>query len=70
MNNSVFGKAMKYICNPKDVRLVPKKNQCVKLVMNSTFNDGGKFSENLLAVEMGKAKIKIMRPVYLVAINI
>ena len=33
--------------------------------MNRSFKDGRKLSENLIGVEMGKTKIKMMNPVYL-----
>ena len=41
------------------------KSTFLKLEMNPNFKDGRKFSGYLIEVEMGKRKIKIMKPVNL-----
>ena len=37
----------------------------MKLVMKPNFKDGYPFSKELLALEMGKLKIKMNKPVYI-----
>ena len=65
MNNSVFGKTMKNISNHKDMKLVTSDKKYLKYVMKPSFKDGHPFSKHLFAVEMGKTKIKMNKPVYL-----
>lgn len=65
MKNSVFDKKMENIWNPQEMRLVTNRNKYFKLVMSPNFKNGRKFSENLTSVEMGKIKVKMMKPVYL-----
>lgn len=57
---------MKNICNRKDMWLVANKNKYLKLAMKPNFKDGRKFTENVIGVEMGKIKIKIVKSKYLV----
>ena len=52
MNNSFFGKTMKNVRKHRDIKLV-------------TTEERRNFSENLLAIEMKKAKVKMNEPVYL-----
>ena len=54
MNNSVFGKTMENIRKHGDIKLVSEPNYHTN-----------RFSENLLATEMKKAKVKMNKPVYL-----
>ena len=65
MNNSVFGKTMEIIRNQKDMTLVTSDKKYLKYVMKPNFKDGHPFSKHLFAVEMGKTKIKMNKPVYL-----
>ena len=65
MNNSVFGKTMENIRKHKNIKLVTNQNQYAKLVMKPNFKSGLRFSENLMACEMGKIQILMNKPVYL-----
>ena len=65
INNSVFGKVMENIRNHKDMKAVPSYKKYLKYVMKPNFKDGHLFSKYIFAVEMGKTKIKMSKPVYL-----
>ena len=65
MNNSVFGRTMENIRNHKDMKLVISDKKYQKYVMKPNFKDEYPFSKELFAVEMGKRKIKMNKPVYL-----
>ena len=65
MNNRVIGKTMEIIKNQKDMTLVTSNKKYLKYVMKPNFKDGHPFSKHLFAVEMGKTKIKMNKPVYL-----
>ena len=65
MNNSVFGKTMKNIRNHRDMKLVTSDKKYLKYVMKPNFKDEYLFSKYLFAVEMGKTKITMNKPVYL-----
>ena len=65
MNNSVFGKTMENIRMHKDMKLVTSEKKYNKQVMKPNFKDGRRFSDHLMAAEMGKTKIKMTKPVYL-----
>ena len=55
MNNSVFG----------DIILVTTEEKRNKLVSEPNYHTTKHFSENLLAIEMKKTKVKMNKPVYL-----
>ena len=63
--NSVFGKTMENIRNHKDMKLVTSEKKYLNYVMKPNFKDDHSFSKHLFAVEMGKTKIKMNKPVYL-----
>ena len=65
MNNDVFGKTMENIRNHNDLKLMTIEQKYQKYVMKPNFKDGYLFSKQLLAVEIGKAEIKMNKPVYL-----
>ena len=64
MNNSVFGKTMENVRKRRDIKLVTtdKRN---KLVSEPNQHTAKRFSENLLAIEMKKKKVKKNKLVYL-----
>ena len=64
MSNSVFGKTMENR-NHEDMKLVTSDKKYLKYVMKPNFKDGHPFSKHLFAVEMGKTKIMMNKPVYL-----
>ena len=65
MNNSSFGKTMENVRNHRDIKLVTTEKQRRKLVSEPNYHTTKHFSENLLAIEMKKTKVKMNKPVYL-----
>ena len=65
MNNFVFGKTMENVRNHRDFKLVTTEKQRRKLVSEPNYHTTKHFSENLLAIEMKKTKVKMNKPVYL-----
>ena len=65
MNNSVFGKAMENVGKHRDIKLVTTKKRRLKLVSEPHYHTTKHFSENLIAIEMKKTKVKLNKPIYL-----
>ena len=65
MNNSVFGKTMENVRKHRDIKLVKTVERRNKLVSEPNYHTTKQFSENLLAIEMKKTKVKMNKPVYL-----
>ena len=65
MNNSVFGKAMENVKKHRDIKLVTTDKRRNQLVSQPNYHTTKWFSENLLAIEMEKTKVKLNKPVYL-----
>ena len=65
MNNSVFRKTMENARKHRDIKLVTADEKRNKLVSEPNCNTTKRFSENLLAIEMKKTKVKMNKPVYL-----
>ena len=65
MNNSVFGKIMKNVRKRRDIKLVTTDKRRNQLVSEPNYHATKWFSENLLAIEMEKIKVKMNKPVYL-----
>ena len=65
MNNSVFGKTMENVRKHRDIKLVTTEKRRIKLVSEPNYHTTKQFSENLLAIEMKKAKVKMNKPLYL-----
>ena len=65
MNNSVFGKIMENVRKHRDIKLVTTEEKRIKLVSEPNYHTTKQFSENLLAIEMKKTKVKMNKPVYL-----
>ena len=65
MNNSVFGKTMENVRKHRDIKLVTTEEKIIKLVLEPNYHTTKQFSENLLAIEMKKTKVKMNKPVYL-----
>ena len=59
MNNSVFGKTMENVRKHRDIKLVTTEERRIKLVSEPNYHTTKQFSENLLAIEMKKAKVKM-----------
>ena len=64
MNNSVFGKTMENVKKYRDIKLVTTEEK-IKLVSGPNYHTTKQFSENLLAIEMKKTKVKMNKPIYL-----
>ena len=64
MNNSVFGKTMENVRKHRDIKLVTIDERRNKLVAEPNYQTT-QFSENLLAIEIKKTKVKINKAVYL-----
>ena len=65
MNNSVFGKTMKNVRKRRGIKLVTTHKGRSQLVSEHNYHTTKWFSENLLATEMKKIKVKMNKPVYL-----
>ena len=65
MNNAVFGKTMENVRKHRDIKLVTTDKRINKLVSEPNYYTIKCFSENLVAIEIKKTKIKINKPIYL-----
>ena len=65
MNNSVFQKTMENVKKHRDMKLVTTNEKRNNLVSEPNYHTTKQFSENLLATEMKKTKVKMNKPVYL-----
>ena len=65
MNNAVFGKPMENVRKRRDIILVTTDKRRNQLVSEPNYHTTKWFSENLLAIEMRKTKVKMNKPVYL-----
>ena len=65
MNNDVFGKTMENVRKHRDIKLVTTDKKRNQLVSEPNYHTTKWFSENLLAIEMKKTKVKMNNPVYL-----
>ena len=65
MNNAVFGKTMENVRKHRDIKLVTTDKRTNQLVSEANYHTTIWFSENLLSIEMKKAKVKMNKPIYL-----
>ena len=65
VNNSVFGKTMENVRKHRDIELLTTDVKRNKLVFESNYHKTKRFSENLVAIEMEKTKVKMNKHVYL-----
>ena len=56
---------MENVGKRRDIKLVTTEEKRIKLVSEPNYHTTKQFSENLLAIEMKKAKVKMNKPVYL-----
>ena len=59
MNNAVFAKTMENVRKHRDIKLVTTDKRRNQLMSDFNYHTTKWFSENLLAIEMKKAKIKM-----------
>ena len=64
MNNAVFGKPMESVRKQRDIKLITTDKRRNKLVSEPNYHAIKWFSENLVAIEMRKTKIKMNKPIY------
>ena len=64
-NNAVFGKVMGNMRKHRDIKLVTTDKRRNRLVPEPNYHSTKWFSENLLAIEMKKIKVKMNNPIYL-----
>ena len=69
MINAVFGKTMENVRKHRDIKLVTTNKRRDLLVSEPNYDTTKWFSENLLAIEMKKIKVKMNKLVYLGLIN-
>ena len=65
MNNSVFGKTIESVRKHRDIKLATADQKRNQLVSESNYRTTKYFSENLWAIAMTKAKVKLNKSVYL-----
>ena len=65
MNNSVFGKTMENVRNHRDIKLVTSDKRRKRLVSEPNYHSHKNFSEHLMAIEMKKTKVKMIKLLYL-----
>ena len=65
MINSVFGKTMENLKNHGDIKLLTRYEKRSKLVSGPNYYTTKPFSENLLAIEIKKTKVKMNKALHL-----
>ena len=65
MNNAAFGKTMENVRKHRNITLVTPDRRRNQLASELNYHTTKYFSENLLAIEMKKTKVKMNKPVYL-----
>ena len=65
MNNSVLEKTIENVKKHRDIKLVTTGQRRNQLVLEPNYRTTKYFSENLMAIEMKKTKVKMNKPIYL-----
>ena len=65
MNNAVFRKTVENVGKHRNIKLVTTEKRRNQVVSEPNYHTTKWFSENLLAIEMKKTKVKMNKPVYL-----
>ena len=65
MNNAVFGRSVMNVRRHGDIKLVTDDKKRFKLASMLNYHTTKQFSENFLAMEMKKTKIKMNVPIYI-----
>ena len=69
MNNAVFGKSVENVRKHRDIKLVTTDKRRNQLVAEPNYYAIKCFSENLLAIEMKKTKVKMNKPIRIINIR-
>ena len=64
MNNSASEKTNENVRKHRDIKLVTTDRRRNQLISEPNYHTKNYFSENLLAIEMKKIKVKMNKPVY------
>ena len=64
MKNSVFGKTMENVRNHRDNKLITSEERRKRLVSEPNYHSCKKFSDHLMAIEMKKTRVKMIKPLY------
>lgn len=65
MNNSCFGKTMENPHKRKDVKLVTRENEAIKLASKPNYQDFRRFHDSLFGLMMKKLKVNLDKPVFI-----
>ena len=65
MHNAVFGKTMENVRKHRDIKFITTNKRGSQLASEPNHHTTKYFSENLLAIEMEKTKVKMNKPAYL-----
>ena len=65
MNNSVFGKTLKNVRNHSDIKLVTSDKRRKRLISEPNYHSFKKCSDNLMAIQMKKTRVKLTKPLHL-----
>ena len=65
MNNSVFERTMENVRKHRDIKLVTTDKRRNQLLLEPNYNTANYILENLLAIQMKKAKVKMNKRLYL-----
>ena len=65
MNNAVFGKTMGNVRNHRDIKLATTDKRRNQLASEPNYHTPKHVSENLIAMEMKKTKVKMNKALYL-----
>ena len=63
-NNAVFRKTMENVRKHRDIKLVTTDKRRNQLASEPNYHTTKYFSENLMAIEMKKTKVKMNKPIY------
>ena len=61
---------MENVRKHRDIKLVTTEEKRIKLVSEPNYHTTKQFSENFLAIERKKTKVKMNKPVYLIALKL
>ena len=65
MNNSIFRKTMENVRKHKDIKLVTADRRRNQLAWEPNYYTRKHYSDNLMAIEMKKTRVKMNIPIYL-----